>query len=47
MNASSTALPLAFGAVGASLGAGGLFWLVGAAVGAGAWLARVLSRRLA
>lgn len=44
MNASSTALPLFFGAAGSVLGAAVLFWLVGAAVGAASWPARRLPR---
>jgi MFS family permease len=40
INASSTLMPLLFGASGAVLGAAVLFWTVGAAVGAGAWPAR-------
>ncbi len=43
INASSTLMPLAFGAAGTLVGAGALFWLVGAAVGAGSWLARRLA----
>jgi MFS family permease len=42
MNASSTAMPLVFGAAGTALGAATLFWLVGAAVAAGSWVARRL-----
>lgn len=42
INASSTLMPLAFGAAGAVAGAGVLFWLVGGAVGAGSWIARGL-----
>ena len=42
MNASSTAMPLLFGAAGTALGAAALFWLVGGAVAAGAWVARRL-----
>jgi MFS family permease len=42
MNASSTAMPLAFGAAGAALGAAALFWMVGAAVASGSWVARRL-----
>lgn len=42
INASSTALPLLFGASGALVGAGALFWAAGGAVGAGSWLARRL-----
>ena len=43
MNASSTAMPLIFGAAGSALGAAALFWLVGGAVAAGSWPARRLS----
>ena len=42
INASSTAMPLAFGAGGALVGAAALFWIVGAAVTGGAWVARRL-----
>ena len=42
MNASSTAMPLIFGAAGAALGATVLFWLVGGAVASGSWVARRL-----
>ncbi len=42
INASSTLMPLAFGAAGALVGAAVLFWVVGGAVGAGSWLARRL-----
>ena len=42
MNASSTAMPLFFGAAGTALGAAALFWLMGAAVAAGSRLARRL-----
>ncbi len=42
MNLSSTLMPLLFGAAGAALGAALLFWVVGAAVGGGSWLARQL-----
>jgi MFS family permease len=42
MNASSTAMPLMFGAAGTALGAASLFWLVGAAVVSGSWVARRL-----
>jgi MFS family permease len=42
MNASSTAMPLVFGAAGTALGAATLFWLVGAAVASGSWVARRL-----
>lgn len=40
INASSTVMPLLFGALGTVVGAAVLFWGVGAAVGAGAWMAR-------
>ena len=40
INASSTLMPLAFGAAGTLAGAGLLFWVVGGAVGAGSWLTR-------
>jgi MFS family permease len=43
INASSTLMPLAFGAAGTLAGAGLLFWVVGGAVGAGSWLARRLA----
>jgi MFS family permease len=42
MNASSTAMPLIFGAAGTALGAAALFWLVGGAVASGSWVARRL-----
>lgn len=42
INASSTVLPLLFGASGALVGAAALFWAAGGAVGAGSWLARRL-----
>jgi len=42
MNASSTAMPLLFGAAGSAFGAAALFWLIGAAVAAGSWPARRL-----
>ena len=38
MNASHTVLPLAFGALGAALGMGPVFWSMAALMGAGAWL---------
>jgi len=47
MNASSTVMPLVFGATGALVGAGLLFWAVGCAVGAGSWLASRLAPALA
>ena len=43
INASSVLMPLLFGSAGALIGVGGLFWIVGAAVGAGvrpAWRLR-------
>ena len=40
INASSTLMPLLFGATGAVVGAAVLFWAVGGAVGAGSWMAR-------
>lgn len=42
MNASSTAMPLVFGAAGTAIGAAALFWLVGGAVASGSWVARRL-----
>ena len=42
INGSSTAMPLAFGGGGALIGAAAMFWLVGLAVTAGAWVARRL-----
>jgi len=42
INASSTVMPLIFGAVGTLIGAAVLFWAVGSAVGAGSWMARRL-----
>jgi MFS family permease len=47
INTSSTVMPLVFGAAGALVGAGVMFWLVGAAVGAGAWAARRLAAQAA
>jgi MFS family permease len=43
INAASTMMPLLFGVAGSAVGVGGLFWLVGAVVGAGNWVARGLS----
>lgn len=40
INASSAAMPLLFGALGAALGGGALFWLMGLAVGSGSLAAR-------
>ena len=42
INASSTVMPLVFGAAGTVVGAAVLFWAVGGAVGAGSWMARRL-----
>jgi MFS family permease len=44
VNASSALMPLIFGALGASLGASALFWLMGAALGVGSWQARRVGR---
>lgn len=44
INASSTVMPLLFGALGSAAGAAVLFWTVGALVGSGAWLTRRLAR---
>ncbi len=43
INASSAAMPLAYGAAGALVGAGALFWVMGAAIGIGNTLARRLT----
>lgn len=43
INGSSTVMPLVFGVTGTLLGAAVLFWVVGGAVGAGAWVARRLT----
>jgi MFS family permease len=43
INASSTLMPLLFGALGSTAGAAVLFWGVGALVGSGAWLTRRLA----
>ena len=40
INATSTVMPLVFGAAGTVVGAAVLFWAVGGVVGAGSWLAR-------
>jgi len=40
INASSTVMPLGFGAVGAALGMGPVLWTMAAALLAGSWLAR-------
>ncbi|SDL92730.1 MFS-type transporter involved in bile tolerance, Atg22 family [Oryzisolibacter propanilivorax] len=42
INASSVAMPLLLGSLGAVVGVGGLFWLLGAGVGLGSGLARRL-----
>jgi MFS family permease len=44
INASSVAMPMLFGAAGAFIGISGVFWTVGAAVGAGTRLALRLGR---
>jgi MFS family permease len=44
INLSSAVMPLAFGVLGTVWHAGALFWLVGVAVGCGAWLARRLAQ---
>jgi MFS family permease len=44
INASSVAMPMLFGAAGAFIGISGVFWVVGAAVGAGTRLALHLGR---
>ena len=43
INASSTLMPLLFGALGTAIGAAALFWGVAGAVGAGSWLTRRLA----
>ena len=43
INASSTLMPLIFGATGTLVGAAVLFWVVGGAVAGGSWLARRLA----
>jgi len=47
INASSSMMPLAFGVAGSLLGPGVMFWLMGAAVGAGSWVAGGLTRAFA
>ena len=42
INFSSSLMPLLFGVAGSAIGVGPLFWVVGAAVGAGNWVARPL-----
>jgi len=44
INASSTLMPLIFGALGSAAGAAVLFWSVGGLVGSGAWLTRRIAR---
>lgn len=44
INASSTAMPVFFGAAGAAIGAAALFWAVGALIGLGSALVRGLQR---
>ena len=44
INLASALMPLGFGLVGATLGASGLFWLMGAIVAAGSWSARRLAQ---
>jgi hypothetical protein len=39
INASSVTMPMLFGAAGALVGVGPVFWTVAAAVGGGTWLA--------
>ena len=46
ISASNTAMPLAFGVAGTVLGPGVMFWVMGAAVGAGSWAAHGLRRTL-
>ncbi len=46
MNASSTLMPLVFGATGTLVGAGVLFWVVGGVVAAGSALVRQLEQHL-
>ena len=43
INASSTLMPLLFGATGTLVGAAALFWIVGGAVAGGSWLVRRLA----
>ena len=44
INGSSVCMPLMFGAAGAAIGVGGVFWVMGALVGAGSRMAWVLGR---
>ncbi|KAB7591457.1 MFS transporter, partial [Verminephrobacter sp. Larva24] len=45
INASSVFMPMLFGSAGTVIGVGGLFWVVGGAVGGGAWLAGRMDER--
>ncbi|MCW5263516.1 MFS transporter [Verminephrobacter eiseniae] len=45
INASSVFMPMLFGSAGTVIGVGGLFWVIGAAVGGGAWLAGRMDER--
>ncbi|WP_418320680.1 MFS transporter [Piscinibacter sakaiensis] len=47
ISVSNTVMPLAFGLGGSLLGPGVMFWLMGAAVGSGSWIARGLRRSAA
>jgi MFS family permease len=47
INFSSSVMPLAFGLLGTALGPGALFWLMGAAVGGGSWVAQGLQSAFA
>ena len=47
INFASTAMPLVFGAGGAALGAGALFWVMGAGLGGGSLLARAPAAKAA
>lgn len=44
INASSSVMPMAFGVAGTALGPGVMFWIMGAAVAAGSWVAGGLRR---
>ncbi|WP_312408834.1 MFS transporter [Comamonas sp.] len=44
INGSSVCMPLMFGAAGAAIGVGGVFWVMGALVGAGSRMAWVLGK---
>jgi hypothetical protein len=43
INATSTLMPLLFGAAGTLVGAAALFWMVGGAVAGGSWIVRRLA----